>query len=161
VRAPILDHVFAEWVTQLPPDWKLRNGQKKYILKKLAERVGVPKNVIYRPKKGFGVPLVHWLRNELKENLLSMLLEPKTMQRGYFDPPAVRLLVDEHLRGRRDRSRDLWNLLAFELWNRNFLDQQHSQDYMAPPAPRAVLSTTPAPGKGTEVLGVPRASSIQ
>src|SRR5208282_6388544 len=99
VRAPLLDHVFAEWATALHPDWKLRNGEKKYILKKLAERVGVPRNVIYRPKKGFGVPLVHWLRNELKESLLNMLLEPKTMQRGYFNPSAVKLLVDEHLRG--------------------------------------------------------------
>ncbi|MGA8269841.1 MAG: asparagine synthase C-terminal domain-containing protein, partial [Candidatus Acidiferrales bacterium] len=142
VRAPILDHVFAEWATQLPPDWKLRNGEKKYILKKLAERVGVPRNVIYRAKKGFGVPLVHWLRNELKESLLNMLLEPKTMQRGYFNPSAVKLLVDEHLRGRRDRSRDLWNLLAFELWHRNFLEPQRPQNHTAPHAPVAVLSSS-------------------
>jgi asparagine synthase (glutamine-hydrolysing) len=161
VRAPILDHVFAEWVTQLPPDWKLRDGQKKYILKKLAERVGVPRKVIYRPKKGFGVPLVHWLRNELKESLLSVLLEPKTLQRGYFDPPAVRLLVDEHLRGRRDRSRDLWNLLAFELWNRNFLDQQRSENHLAPQTPLAVVSGSPKTEKRSEDLDVPRASSIQ
>ncbi|MGH9708700.1 MAG: asparagine synthase (glutamine-hydrolyzing), partial [Candidatus Acidiferrales bacterium] len=123
VRAPILDHVFAEWATGLPPDWKLRGGVQKYILKKLAERVGVPRSVIYRPKKGFGVPLVHWFRNELKESLLSMLLEPQTLQRGYFDPRVIRQLIGEHQRGRRDRSRDLWILLVFELWHRNFLSQ--------------------------------------
>jgi asparagine synthase (glutamine-hydrolysing) len=121
VRAPILDHVFAEWVTQLPVGWKLRAGQQKYILKKLAERLGVPRSVLYRPKQGFAVPLVHWLRNELKDNLLSILLEPKTLQRGYFDPNAMRQLVNEHLSGRRDRSADLWILLIFELWHRNFL----------------------------------------
>ncbi|MGH7744718.1 MAG: asparagine synthase-related protein, partial [Candidatus Dormibacteria bacterium] len=112
-----------EWATGLPPDWKLRNGEQKYILKKLAERVGVPRSVIYRPKKGLGVPLVHWFRNELKESLLSMLLEPKTLQRGYFDPRVIRQLIGEHQRGRRNRSSDLWILLVFELWHRNFLSQ--------------------------------------
>jgi asparagine synthase (glutamine-hydrolysing) len=161
VRAPILDHVFAEWATQLPPDWKLRNGEKKYILKKLAERVGVPRNVIYRPKKGFGVPLVHWLRNELKESLLSILLEPKTLQRGYFDPPAIKQLMDEHLRGRRDRSRDLWNLLAFELWHRNFLDRHNSQNHLAPQAPAARVSTSPATETTNKEVDFPRASSMR
>jgi hypothetical protein len=97
----------------------------------------------------------------LKESLLSVLLEPKTLQRGYFDPPAVRLLVDEHLRGRRDRSRDLWNLLAFELWNRNFLDQQRSENHLAPQTPLAVVSGSPKTEKRSEDLDVPRASSIQ
>ena len=124
VRAPILDHVFAEWVTQLPPSWKLRAGQQKYILKKLAERLGVPHSVICRPKRGFGLPLVHWFRKELKQNLLGLLLEPRTLQRGYFDARAVRQLVDEHLSGRRDRSGDLWILLVFELWHRNFLERR-------------------------------------
>jgi len=124
VRAPILDHVFAEWVTQLPPTWKLRAGQPKYILKRLAERLGVPRSAIYRPKRGFGIPLVHWFRKELRQNLLGVLLEPKTLQRGYFDANAVKQLVEEHLRGRRDRSSDLWILLVFELWHRNFLDRQ-------------------------------------
>ncbi|HUN62530.1 MAG TPA: asparagine synthase (glutamine-hydrolyzing) [Candidatus Sulfotelmatobacter sp.] len=122
VRAPILDHVFAEWVTQLPTNFKMRAGNKKYILKKLAERLGVPRNVIYRPKQGFAVPLVHWFRRELKQELLSILLEPRTLQRGYFDAAAVRRLVDEHLRGRRDRSGELWILLIFELWYRNVLE---------------------------------------
>ena len=67
VRVPILDHVFVEWATGLPPDWKLRGGKQKYILRKLAERVGVPREVLYRPKQGFAMPLVHWMRNELKE----------------------------------------------------------------------------------------------
>jgi asparagine synthase (glutamine-hydrolysing) len=149
VRAPILDHVFAEWATQLTPDWKLRNGEKKYILKKLAERVGVPRSVIYRPKKGFGVPLVHWFRKELKGNLIDSLLEPRTLQRGYFDPAAVRQLVDEHMRGRRDRSRDLWTLLVFELWHRNFLSRMTESGRPEVPAIKTESAGGGEPGEAS------------
>jgi asparagine synthase (glutamine-hydrolysing) len=123
VRVPILDHVFVEWVTGLPVEWKLRDGVQKYILRKLAERVGVPRETIYRPKQGFSLPLVHWMRNELKELIMTVLLEPRTMQRGYFNPAAVRVLLEEHFRGRRDQSGRIWRLLMFELWHRNFLEK--------------------------------------
>ncbi len=122
VRVPILDHLFVEWVTGLGPEWKMRDGQQKYIFRKLAERVGVPKEVLYRPKQGFALPLVHWMRNELREIILTTLLEPRTLQRGYFDPVGVRRLLDEHFSGRRDRSSAIWRLLIFELWHRNFLE---------------------------------------
>jgi asparagine synthase (glutamine-hydrolysing) len=122
VRVPILDHLFVEWVTGLGPEWKMRNGQQKYIFRKLAERVGVPKEVLYRPKQGFALPLVHWMRNELRELILATLLDPRTLQRGYFDPAGVRRLLDEHFSGRRDRSSAIWRLLIFELWHRNFLE---------------------------------------
>jgi asparagine synthase (glutamine-hydrolysing) len=121
-RVPILDHVFLEWVTQLPARWKLHDSTQKYIFKKLAERVGVPREVIYRPKQGFALPLVHWMRVELKDDLARLLLEPRALQRGYFSPGAVRQLIDEHLKGRRDLSPTLWQLLVFELWHRNFLE---------------------------------------
>ena len=122
-RAPILDHVFAEWVTQLPIHWKLRGGAGKYIFKKLGERIGIPREVLYRPKQGFALPLVHWMRREMKEELPRLLLEPRTLQRGYLKPRAVRELLDEHFRGRRENSGKIWLLLIFELWHRNFLDE--------------------------------------
>jgi asparagine synthase (glutamine-hydrolysing) len=122
VRVPILDHLFVEWVTGLGPEWKMRGSKQKYIFRKLAERVGVPKEVLYRPKQGFAMPLVHWMRNELREIILTTLLEPRTLQRGYFDPAGVRRLLDEHFSGRRDRSSAIWRLLIFELWHRNFLE---------------------------------------
>jgi asparagine synthase (glutamine-hydrolysing) len=100
----------------------MRGGQQKYILRKLAERVGVPKEVLNRPKQGFALPLVHWMRNELRELILTTLLEPRTLQRGYFDSIGVRRLLDEHFSGRRDRSSAIWRLLIFELWHRNFLE---------------------------------------
>ena len=121
-RVPILDHCFVEWVTALSPQWKLNGRTKKYIFKKLAERVGVPPHVLHRPKQGFALPLIHWMRQEMKEDMIRILLEPRTLQRGYFNPVAVRGLLDEHFRGRRDRSDQIWMLLMLELWHRNFLE---------------------------------------
>jgi len=121
VRAPILDHVFVEWAARLPLKFKFRQGRGKYLLRKLAARVGVPQEVLDRPKQGFALPLVHWMRGELKKDLLGILLEPRTLQRGYFDGEAVRDLLDEHFKGRRDNSAVIWVLLMFELWHRNFL----------------------------------------
>lgn len=123
VRSPLLDHLFVEWVASLPVEWKMRGSQQKYIFRKLAERVGVPKEVLYRPKQGFALPLVHWIRHELKEMILTVLLEPRTMQRGYFRPEGVKQLLDEHFSGRRDQSGRIWRLLIFELWHRNFLEK--------------------------------------
>jgi asparagine synthase (glutamine-hydrolysing) len=123
VRVPILDHLFVEWVTSLGPEWKMRNGNQKYIFRKLAERVGVPREVLYRPKRGFALPLVHWTRNEMKEMILGVLLDSRTLQRGYLDRKGVRHLLDEHFSSRRDHSGRVWRLLLFELWHRNFLDR--------------------------------------
>ena len=120
-RVPILDHVFVEWVTGLSVRWKWHGKTQKYILKKLAEKVGVPREVIYRRKQGFQLPLVHWIRKDLKEEFVRILLEPRTVQRGYFDPESIRLLLDEHFRGRRNHTGRLWRLLVFELWLRNYL----------------------------------------
>jgi asparagine synthase (glutamine-hydrolysing) len=128
VRVPMLDHVFVEWVTGLPPEWKMRGKKQKYILRKLAERVGVPKEVLHRKKQGFALPLVHWIRHELKDLLLTVLLEPRTLQRGYFNPKAIRRLLDEHFEGRRVHSGRIWRLLMFELWHRNFLETFRTAD---------------------------------
>jgi asparagine synthase (glutamine-hydrolysing) len=131
VRVPILDHTFVEWVTSLGPEWKMRGGQQKYIFRKLAERLGVPKDVLYRPKRGFALPLIHWTRNEMKDMILSVLLDTRTLQRGYLDPDGVRHLVDEHMSGKRNHSGRVWRLLLFELWHRNFLERFSSPQNFA------------------------------
>ena len=128
VRVPILDHEFVQWATALPVDWKIRGGKQKYILRKLAERVGVPREVLYRPKQGFALPLVHWMKHELKELIITVLLEPRTLQRGYFQARGVEQLLDEHFRGRRDHSGRIWRLLIFELWHRNYLERVRATD---------------------------------
>jgi asparagine synthase (glutamine-hydrolysing) len=122
VRAPLLDHEFVEWSAGLPIEWKYRNDTRKYLLKKLAERVGIPPALLHRPKQGFSLPLVHWMRDEMKDGLLSILMEPRTLQRGYFRPKAVEAMLDEHFRGYRNRAGAIWLLLVFELWHRNFLE---------------------------------------
>jgi asparagine synthase (glutamine-hydrolysing) len=138
VRVPILDHIFVEWVTSLPAHWKLRGGTQKYIFKKLAERVGVPREVLYRRKQGFSMPLVHWMRRGMRQELVRLLLEPRTLQRGYFNPSAIKELVNDHLRERRDNSAEIWLLLIFELWHRNFLEaspRESAQTPYARPSP--------------------------
>jgi asparagine synthase (glutamine-hydrolysing) len=122
VRVPMLDHEFVEWVAALPIEWKLRGQTRKYLLKKLAERLDIPSELLHRPKQGFQLPLVDWMRRELKQPLLQILLEPRTLRRGYFKPEAVRTLVDEHISERRNRSGLLWRMLVLELWHRNFLE---------------------------------------
>jgi asparagine synthase (glutamine-hydrolysing) len=124
VRSPFLDHKLVGWVTGLPAHWKFRKGHQKYILKRLAVRLGIPPAVLDRPKRGFQLPLEDWMKGPLKKSFLGILLEPRTQQRGYFRPQAVRNMVDEHLRGRRDRSSVLWQLVVFELWHRNFLESR-------------------------------------
>jgi asparagine synthase (glutamine-hydrolysing) len=127
-RAPMVDHVFVEWVTRLPFDWKMRGSYQKYLLKKLAERLGVPKEVLHRPKQGFALPLVHWTRHELKEMIQTLLLEPRTLQRGYFNPTAVHQLLDEHFRQRRNHAGRIWRILALELWHRNYLEKLNASE---------------------------------
>ena len=122
VRVPILDHQLVEWAAGLSSAWKLRGHQQKYLLLKLAERVGVPREALYRKKQGFALPLDHWMRHELKD-MLMILTEPRTLQRGYFEPSAIRKLIDNHLKRGRAESHYLWRLLIFELWHRNFLEK--------------------------------------
>jgi asparagine synthase (glutamine-hydrolysing) len=122
VRVPMLDHEFVEWVAALPVEWKFRAGARKHILKKLAERLGIPPALLHRKKQGFQLPLVEWMRSERKTQFWGVLLEPRALQRGYFKPEAVRSLIDEHVRGRRNRSGMLWRMLVLELWHRNFME---------------------------------------
>lgn len=127
-RVPMLDHLFVEFVASLPAEWKMRGKEQKYILRKLAQRVGVPDEVLDRPKQGFALPLVHWMRNELKEMIMTILLEPRTLQRGYVNPAGVRRLLEDHFKRGRDQSARIWRLLMLELWHRNFLEKFRSAD---------------------------------
>ena len=139
-RVPLLDHIFLEWVTSLAPQWKMRKGAQKYILTKLAERVGVPNEALHRPKQGFALPLLHWMRNELKELVLTLLLEPRALQRGYFSESGVRRLLDAFFSGQTDDYHEVWRLMMFELWQRNFIEQSKTNH----PEPRRDCAALPA-----------------
>ena len=123
IRSPLLDHVFAEEAVRLPANLKVRNGTRKYLLRRLADKLGTPRRALNRPKQGFSMPLRHWMRSELYPEITSLLLEPRTLQRGYFRKAGVERLLKEHQRGDRDHSTALWQLTVFELWHRNFLEQ--------------------------------------
>ncbi len=140
-RVPMLDHIFLEWVTALKPKWKMGNGSQKFILKKLALRLGVPSEVLNRPKQGFALPLGHWMRNELKDLVQTTLLDTQTENRGYFKARGVKRMLDEHFHGRRDHSARLWRLLMFELWHRNFLEKVGAADATRP-SPAAYLGVS-------------------
>lgn len=126
VRCPLLDHVFVELAAKLPLSMKIRNGTGKYLLRRLAEKLGVPRDALYRPKQGFALPLKHWMRTELKDDITAMLLEPRTLQRGYFQKTGIERMLGEHHRGERDHSSALWQLLTFELWHRNYFERRTS-----------------------------------
>ena len=120
-RSPFLDHKVIEFAASLPENIKLRGTETKYLLKKAASRI-VPPEVLYRKKMGFGVPLTHWFRGELKDFLREHLLSEKFAKRGIIKSEVVTKLVDEHTNGERDHVWQLWTLLMLELWFQRFID---------------------------------------
>jgi asparagine synthase (glutamine-hydrolysing) len=120
-RSPFLDHHVMEFAASLPAGYKLRGLTTKYLLKR-ALRGLVPDTILTRRKMGFGVPLGHWFRNQLKGFLEAHILSERAVARGYFKREAVRHLVDQHASGRRDYAHQLWTLLMLELWHREFVD---------------------------------------
>ena len=80
------------------------------------------------------MPLVHWLRDELSTDVLDVLLDRRSLERGYFAPKVLRRLLNDHLSGRRDRSGQIWQLLCLELWHRNFLETHGPNQSSASPA---------------------------
>lgn len=121
-RAPFLDHLLIEFSTRLPSAWKLKGYESKYILKQAVKGL-VPQEILHRQKKGFGVPLGIWMRGELRPMVENILTDLTTCKRGIYDQAGVRVLLNEHMRRRRDNSHKLWALLMIELWFRTFIDR--------------------------------------
>jgi asparagine synthase (glutamine-hydrolysing) len=120
-RSPFLDHELMEFAASLPADLKLRGRTKKYVLKRAARSL-LPAAVVDRPKMGFGVPLDHWFRRDLREMARDLLLGQTAAARGYFNQAFVRRLLDDHASGAVNCHYQLWNLLMLELWHRTFID---------------------------------------
>lgn len=116
-RVPFLDHCIVEFALSLPLEFKLRNGTGKAILRELLYR-HVPRALVDRPKKGFGVPLGAWLRGPLRDWAFDLLEPARLNSDGLFDSNAVLAAFDEHLSGRRDRHNDLWPVLMVQQWMR-------------------------------------------
>ena len=125
-RSPFMDHRVVELAARIPRAWKMDRRRSKKILVDTFRDL-LPESIQTRRKMGFGVPLDHWFRNELKEFVTDTLLDSRTLGRGYFDPAAIRRLLQEHARSEWDHSSRLWLLLVFELWHRQFLDTRSRQ----------------------------------
>ena len=113
-RVPLLDHRLVEFVAALPVEWKLRNGVRKWLLRRIAEPL-LPHDVLARPKRGFTLPVAHWLLTELRAWLDGLLL-PTARSAPCLHAPTVARMIDEHRRGRRDHSHVLWRLVMLERW---------------------------------------------
>jgi asparagine synthase (glutamine-hydrolysing) len=120
-RQPFLDHHVVELAAAMPIRHKFRRGRGKRILEEAFSDL-LPGEIWRRRKMGFGVPLDHWFRHELRDYTRDVLCAPLALGRGYFRPEAVTRLVDEHQSGQFDHSYRLWSLLFFELWHRQWID---------------------------------------
>ncbi len=114
-RVPMLDHHIVELAWRMPLSLKIRNGQGKWLLRQVLHR-HVPKELIERPKQGFGIPLDSWLRGPLHEWAEELLDEARLRREGYFRPEPVRQMWAEHCSGRRNWQHHLWNVLMFQAW---------------------------------------------
>jgi asparagine synthase (glutamine-hydrolysing) len=121
VRVPLLDNEVVDLAARIPPSLKLRGVTGKYIFKKAMEGI-LPDSVIHRRKAGFSAPIRSWLRRELRGMVDDLLSEETVRRRGYFDPRAVRRLVEQDRSGAADHTLRIWSLLTFELWQSTFVD---------------------------------------
>jgi asparagine synthase (glutamine-hydrolysing) len=120
LRVPFLDHKLVEFAATLPDDRKL-NRTGKAILRQ-AMRGILPDAIIDRPKKGFPIPISSWLRGPLRQFTQDHLLARDSACGAFLDRDAVTRVVNEHCQGRADRSQEIWTLLVFELWHRQFIE---------------------------------------
>lgn len=114
-RAPYLNHHVVSFAWRLPQTMKVRNGQGKWLLRKVLDNY-VPKHLIERPKTGFGIPIGVFLREELRPWAEALLDEKRLQREGYFHPEPIRQKWREHLSGRKNWQYDLWTILMFQLW---------------------------------------------
>jgi asparagine synthase (glutamine-hydrolysing) len=120
-RSPFLDHTFMENIAALPSKLKLKGLTRKWIFKQAMANL-LPKKIIHRPKKGFGIPVDQWLRHQLKEITYDTVLSTRALSRGYFKPEKLREIIGQHMSGHRNWQFHLWNLLVLELWHQKVID---------------------------------------
>lgn len=120
-RSPFLDYKVIEFAASLPEKLKMRSFETKSLLKKVAARL-VPREVVYRRKMGFGVPVGNWFRGDMKDFICEVLLSEKALKRGIIRSEMIEKYVLEHTTGKRDYTFQVWILLMLELWFQKFID---------------------------------------
>jgi asparagine synthase (glutamine-hydrolysing) len=131
-RVPFLDHVLVEWAMQVPANIQIHGMAGKRILKKAMENL-LPHSIIYRPKLGFPTPWSGWLVGAQLDDIERLLLEPRSMNRGFFQRAAVEKLFREHRARYRDHYDRIWRLLNLEIWHRVCLEGE-SHEFKGQPA---------------------------
>jgi asparagine synthase (glutamine-hydrolysing) len=121
LRTPFLDHRLVEFAAGLPASLKLRRFRLKYLFKRAVEP-WLPREIVYRQKRGFSVPIADWMRQELRPLMDETLSAARLKRQGFFDPVFVRRLLDDHWTGRADHRKQLWTLLCFELWYERWMN---------------------------------------
>ena len=119
-RAPFLDPRVGQFAASIPVGYKLRGSKGKYILKQAVKDL-LPREILSRPKKGFGIPIAEWLKGRLNPLLHDMLEPAKLKEQNLFDADFVHKLIREHETGAASHHKELWTLLVFQLWAENFL----------------------------------------
>lgn len=120
-REPFLDHRIIEWAARLPQEYKYRNGNKKFILKEIVHR-HIPKEIMDRPKMGFGIPIAQWLLADLKP-LVDQYLDTGFVERqGIFNNEEIQKIKKSFYSGRKERADKLWFLLSFQMWYSRWID---------------------------------------
>ena len=119
VRVPFLDPAVTDLALAIPSRLKVRGLAKKAILRTAVASL-LPPEIVRGRKQGFSIPVGAWLRNDLQPFMRDVLSPDTVRRQGFFDPPAVQRLIDAHVGGQRDMSRQLWSLLAFSLWHERF-----------------------------------------
>ncbi len=114
-RIPFLNHNVVEYAWRMPMNFKVRNGEGKWALRQILYKY-IPKEMIERPKMGFGVPIDSWLRGPLREWAEELLDESRLRQEGFFNPEQIRQKWREHLSGTRNWQHQLWDVLMFQAW---------------------------------------------
>jgi asparagine synthase (glutamine-hydrolysing) len=122
-RVPFLDHRLVEFTASIPPKYATQGLAGKFILKAAVEDL-LPRSIVYRQKMGFPTPWAYWLAGPSLENLLRLLMEPRTLARGLFRTEALKRLFAEHAAGHRDHGNRVWRLLNLELWFRVCVEQE-------------------------------------
>jgi asparagine synthase (glutamine-hydrolysing) len=119
-REPFLDQDIIEWAAQLPSNYKYYEGQKKYILKQIVHRY-IPKEMMERPKMGFGIPVDNWLSHELKDLVEEYLSVANLRVHNLFNVQVVRNVVSDFLNGRKEKHLKVWYLLMFQMWYKQWM----------------------------------------
>ena len=130
-RVPFLDLDLMAAAEELPPSFRIRGGTRKHIYRKVLAK-WLPREILSRAKLGFDAPTDHWFRYDLAQFLERALLGPGAACRVYFNPDVIHMLLRDHTAGRHDHRRQLYNLLVFEIWHRQFITGETPSEAAGP-----------------------------